>query len=93
MRKLFTALAAVLLFSVQLYAQKIITGKVTDESGNAIPNVSVTIKETSSGTTTKSDGSFSLSVSGNAKTLVFSSIGKASQEIQIGSNSIISVRF
>lgn len=92
MRKLFTALAAVLLFSVQLYAQKIITGKVTDESGNAIPNVSVTIKETSSGTTTKSDGSFSLSVSGNAKTLVFSSIGKASQEIQIGSNSIISVQ-
>ena len=89
MRKLLTALVAVLFFSVQLYAQKTITGKVTDDKGNGVPNVSVTVKGTSSGTFTKEDGSYSLNLPANAKTLVFSSVDMASKEVAIGSQATI----
>ncbi len=91
MRKLLTALAAVLLFSVQLYAQKTITGKVTDDKGTPIANASVVVKGTRTGTVTKADGTFSLSVTGTAQTLVISSVDMLPQEMAIGSNSVINV--
>lgn len=90
MRKLITALAAVLLFSVQLFAQKIITGKVTDESGNPIPNVSVVLKGSKVGTSTKDDGAYSIAVP-NSGTLIFSSVDRATKEIKIGSETKLSV--
>jgi TonB-linked SusC/RagA family outer membrane protein len=90
MRKLFTALAAVLLFSIQLFAQKTVTGKVTDDKGNPIPNVSVVIKGTNTGTTTNIDGIYSLNAPQNA-TLVFSSIDMATQEVKLGSQTSLSV--
>ncbi len=91
MRKLLTALAAVLLFSVQLYAQKTITGKVTDDKGAPVANASVIVKGTRTGTVTKTDGTFSLSVTGTAQTLVISSVDMLPQEMAIGSNSVINV--
>lgn len=91
MRKLLTALAAVLLFSVQLFAQKIITGKVTDDKGSPIANASVVVKGTRVGTVTKADGTFSISVPANAQTLVISSVDMSPQEMAIGSQSTISI--
>jgi TonB-dependent starch-binding outer membrane protein SusC len=91
MRKLLTALAAVLLFSIQLYAQKTITGTVTDDKGVPLPNASVIVKGTRVGTVTKSDGTFSLSVPANAQTLVISSVDMLKQEMAIGSQSMINV--
>lgn len=90
MRKLLFALSAFLLFTGQLFAQKTITGKVTDDKGNPIPNVSVTVKGTNSGTVTRTDGTYSLSVPGKATHLVFTSIDMASEEVAIGSQSTIS---
>ncbi len=84
MRKLLTALAAVLFFSVQLFAQKIITGRVTDDKGAPIANASVIVKGTRIGTVTKADGTFSISVTENAKTLVISSVDMLPQEMAIG---------
>ena len=60
MRKLLLALAAFLFFTGQLFAQKTITGKVTDDKGNPMPNVSVVVKGTTTGTVTKTDGTYSL---------------------------------
>ncbi|MBC7902237.1 MAG: carboxypeptidase regulatory-like domain-containing protein, partial [Gemmatimonadaceae bacterium] len=58
MRKLIFLLGVVLL-SVQLLAQqRSITGKVTDANGNAVPNATVMVKGTSSGTTTNDNGDF-----------------------------------
>lgn len=74
MRKLLVALTAVLLFSGQLLAQKTITGKVTDEKGDPIPNASVMVKGSTTGTVTSNDGTFSITLPANAKTLVFSSV-------------------
>lgn len=83
------ALTAFLFFTGQLLAQKVVTGKVTDDKGNPVPNASVLVKGTSTGTTTKSDGTYSLTVPAGATTLVFSSVGMGIQEVPIGSGSVV----
>jgi hypothetical protein len=61
MRKILMLLGGMLLLYGPLPAQsKTITGKVTDERGNPVPNASVVVRGTSLGTTSKDDGTFSL---------------------------------
>jgi TonB-linked SusC/RagA family outer membrane protein len=90
MRKLLLLLGVVVLCSVQLWAQqRTITGKVTDASGNPIPNASVIVKGTKAGITANADGTYSISVPASAKILVFSSIDSEPQEVIIGTQTII----
>lgn len=92
MRRLLFFVLGMLIFSAQLLAQnRTITGKITDAQGNPVSNASVTVKGTNIGTSTGTDGSFSLSVPADAKTLLVSSVGFEAQEIAIGSRSSISV--
>lgn len=67
-----------------IFAQKTVTGTVTDELGVPIPNASIQVKGMSVGTISKEDGTFSINIPENAKTLVVSGIGKAPQEVTIG---------
>src|ERR1044072_245536 len=91
MRKILMLLGSILFFYGQLLAQsRTITGKVTDENGNPIPNASVTVKGTSFGTTSKDDGTFSLTIPAGSKTLSFSAVGMAEQDIPIGDKNSIS---
>jgi TonB-linked SusC/RagA family outer membrane protein len=91
MRKLLL-LPGVLLLCMQLIAQqRTIIGKVTDGSGNPVPNASVIVKGTSIGATTKSDGAYSLTIPPEAKTIVISSIGMEVTEISIGNKGVIDV--
>jgi TonB-linked SusC/RagA family outer membrane protein len=85
MRKLWLLLAAVLAI-VQLQAQtKTITGKVTDsENGGPVPNASVLVKGTNSGTTTNPDGTFTLNAPASARVLVISAVGFSVLELTIG---------
>jgi TonB-linked SusC/RagA family outer membrane protein len=92
MRKLFLTLSAFLLLLINAISQnRVITGKITDDQGNPLSNVSVTIKNTRIGTTTNSDGAFSLRAPANARTLVVSSVGFLQSEIAIGNQNNISV--
>lgn len=68
-----------------------ITGKVTDESGNPLSNVSVVEKGTRNGTITAADGTFKLSISSTRSTLVFSSVGYDMQEIVLKNQSTVAV--
>jgi len=52
-----------------------ISGKVSDATGAPIPNASIIIKGTNAGTTSTSDGTFSLSVPHRARSLVISAVG------------------
>lgn len=88
MKKLLLVAGLLLAFTCT-FAQKVISGRVTDENGNGIPNASVTIKETGTGVSTNANGNFSITVDSKAKTLVFSYVGKASEEIAIGEGSTI----
>ncbi|MCL5130506.1 TonB-dependent receptor [Algibacter sp. L4_22] len=81
---------AFVLFTLLGYAQnKTITGQVSEEYGGALPGVSVLLKGTSTGAMTDFDGNFTLQVSGEGGTLVFSYIGMATQEIEIGNKTVI----
>jgi Ca-activated chloride channel homolog len=70
-----------------------IRGKVVaDDDGSPIPGVSITLKNSTTGTVTDESGNFKLEVPINAKTLVFSFIGMVSQEIKIGQKESLFVK-
>lgn len=79
------------MFAVSAFAQQTVTGKVTDDTGEGLPGVTVLIKGTTDGATTDLDGNFRLSVAGNESVLVFSFIGMDEQEITVGSRTVIDV--
>jgi TonB-dependent starch-binding outer membrane protein SusC len=90
MRKLLLLSVMLTLMAAQLWAQeRTVTGKVTDDKGAPIPNVSVTIKGTRLGTASKADGTYSLVVPSGSHALVFSYSGMDSQEITIGEDNIV----
>src|SRR5258705_2811059 len=91
MRKLFLLLFGVMCFAIQALAQHFVTGKVTDEKGKPVPNVSVLVKGTTIGTVTKADGTFSLNVPAKAKSLIFSSVDMTTMEMLISNNNVIDV--
>src|ERR1700730_10985628 len=90
MRKLLFLIGSMLLFAGSVLAQnRIITGKVTDDKGNGLPNVTIGVKGTSIGTTSKVDGTYSLTAPSYSKTLEFSSVGMTPLEISIGNKDVI----
>ena len=90
MRKLLLLPLAILLLYGQLLAQnRTITGKITDENGNPLANVSVLVKGTNIGTVTREDGTYSISVPASATALIFSSVDKEANEVSIDNKETI----
>ena len=83
-------LVAMLLLVTRAEAQqRTVSGTVTSQDGGeALAGVSVTVEGTTLGTTTNEQGNFSLNVPSNTKKLVFSSQGYTSQVVAIGSGSM-----
>ncbi|MBX2926114.1 MAG: TonB-dependent receptor [Chitinophagaceae bacterium] len=70
--------------SESLFSQAaVITGTITDEAGTPLSGASVTIKGTSQGTSTDSNGQFSIEVPDENAILVVSFIGRETQEIKV----------
>ncbi len=91
MRKLLLLLGIVLL-CVQAFAQqRIITGKITDDKGNPLPNASILVKGTSSGTVSQSDGSFELKIT-RGTFLVISSLGFEPATVGISDNIAVKLK-
>lgn len=81
------------LVSLATYAQdRTISGTITDDASNPLPGVSVLAKGTQKGTTTNTQGEYSLSVPGNSRSLVFSYIGYKTMEVAINNESSISLK-
>ncbi len=74
----------------QAFAQKTVSGTVSDETGG-LPGVNIIIKGTTQGTTTDIDGKYSLQVTSDETILVFKYIGFQEQEITVGNRSVIDV--
>jgi TonB-linked SusC/RagA family outer membrane protein len=69
-----------------------IKGRVTaQEDRLALPGVNISVKGTTTGTTTDADGNYTISVPSPESILVFSFLGYISQEIPIGSQTSINV--
>lgn len=66
-----------------------LTGKVTDQSGNPLPGVTVTLKDSKKGSITNDDGRFILPGITKGEVVVFKSLGFLSQEASIRSNNIL----
>ncbi|NER17851.1 SusC/RagA family TonB-linked outer membrane protein [Spongiivirga citrea] len=83
-----------LFFGLILHAQqKTITGKITTkDDGFGLPGVNVVLKGTTIGVSSDFDGNYSIQVEGDNPILVFSYIGFKTQEINVGSNTIINVQ-
>ena len=83
-----------LLFSIyNLFAQQIIiTGKVIDSStGDAITGANVIINGSNSGTISDIGGNYKITVQDASSVLKFSFLGYKSQEITVGSQTVINV--
>ncbi|SMD33007.1 TonB-linked outer membrane protein, SusC/RagA family [Reichenbachiella faecimaris] len=91
MRKLLLIFLFVSGLIAQASAQdRTVSGKVTSSEDNStLPGVTVVLKGTTTGTTTDLDGNYKLSVPGDGGILVYSFVGLATQEIEIGSRSVI----
>lgn len=81
-------------FVSNVWAQeRMVSGTVTaQEDGSSLPGVNVVLKGTTNGVVTDFDGNYQLSVPGSGGTLVFSFIGFATQEINIGQRAVVDVR-
>jgi len=74
-----------------VYVDNTIKGTITDEKGEKLPGVSIVVKGTTRGTTTNSNGEYTISVTDNNATLVFSFVGFLNQEIVVGNRTQINV--
>ena len=82
-----------LFFTVSAFAQtKVVTGKVTDENGAPVSNVSVYVKGTKIGTTTKADGTYSINLTQPTKDISFSAVEYNTANLAVPANGVLNVK-
>ena len=70
---------------------RVITGRVVDETSSALPGVSIVLKGSSRGTVTDADGRYKLDIPDANATLVFSFVGYTAKEVVVGSQTNVNV--
>jgi TonB-dependent SusC/RagA subfamily outer membrane receptor len=91
---IFRSAVAILFFvglSSAALAQTRVSGVVTDENSTPVPGVNIVEKGTANGTTTDSEGRYTMNVAGSNSILVISFIGYITQEVQVGQQSAIDI--
>jgi hypothetical protein len=68
---------------------RLVSGTVSSAEEGPLPGVNVILKGTTTGTTTDSNGKFSISVPTDEAVLTFSSIGFATDELTVGNRSTL----
>ncbi|MFN8311947.1 MAG: carboxypeptidase-like regulatory domain-containing protein [Cyclobacteriaceae bacterium] len=77
--------------TVALAQERAVTGRVTSaDDGSSVPGVNIVEKGTSNGAVSDADGNFKINVGPNA-TLVFSFVGYATKEVEVGSQNKVDV--
>lgn len=85
------ALAFFMLSALIAEAQVAVSGNVTDETGGPLPGTNVLVKGSTTGTTTDSNGNYSIEVPAGDAVLVFSFIGYETSEVNIAGRSTINI--
>ena len=94
MKKHLLFLVFALLFATsQIFAQEgTVSGVISGDDGTALPGATVQIKGTNTGITTDIDGKYTIDISGvENSVLVFSFVGYLSQEVEVGTQTVIDV--
>ncbi len=82
-------LSLIIIFCINIcFAQKTVTGVVTDKSGNFVKDVSISVKFSDIKTFTNFHGKYSVDVPDGFNVLEFSKTGYKTQEITISENSL-----
>ncbi len=71
--------------------QRVVTGTVTEPDGTPLPAVSVREKGTTNGTLSDAEGRYRIAITTSNPVLVFSFVGYATQEINVGSQGTIDI--
>jgi TonB-linked SusC/RagA family outer membrane protein len=81
------------LCTLSLFAQQSVTvsGVITDQDGETLQSVSIALKGGSTGVVSDANGRYTITVPDNSAVLVYSFVGFASQEITVGSQTVINV--
>ncbi len=87
----FLAMMSLLLSIVIQGQTRVVSGLVTDETGNAIPGVSIISKVTSQATVSDALGKYTIQVTGDEDILQFAFIGMKQQDVKIGNRTVINV--
>jgi len=90
MRK-FLLFFSLLLMTLELSAQRAVSGTVTDDKGEALIGANIQVKGTSVGTVSDFNGNYSLSVPDGYDMLVVSYTGYTTQELAVGSSGTVNV--
>jgi TonB-linked SusC/RagA family outer membrane protein len=72
-------------------AERTVTGKVTDNTGNALAGVTVKIMNSGQGVVTDADGNYTLDQVPDQAILVFSYVGFLSQQVPVKDKSVVNV--
>jgi TonB-linked SusC/RagA family outer membrane protein len=91
MKKISLVLMIVLFAVGFALAQRTITGTVTDAKGESLIGAAIIVKNTTNGTVTDLDGKYSLANVPTTGTLVFSYVGYAPKEVELGASNVINV--
>lgn len=84
-KNLYTVLLLCTLLPVLLFGQeRPVSGRIVNQSGQAVPSATVVIKGSKKGGSADENGNFSITVPGNNAVLEVSAVGFQTQEIRIG---------
>ena len=90
--KILLTLFAFLLLCVSSFGQNLLTGTVSDATGETLIGASILIKGTQIGTVTDFDGNYELTVPAENNILVISYTGYEDQEITVGNRTTIDIQ-
>ncbi|UTA68824.1 TonB-dependent receptor [Emticicia sp. 21SJ11W-3] len=79
------------MMSIVAFAQKSVSGKVSDARGEAIPGASISVKGTTTGTISDAEGNFKINVPTAGGTLVISSIGYKTVQVALANQSTLNI--
>ena len=91
MKSLFRLLVVFLLTTSMSFAQKTVTGVVSDPDGLPLPGATVLVQGTTNGVSTDFDGNYSINAS-SGDTLVFSFVGYTTQSVVVGSSTTLNAQ-
>ncbi len=91
MKKTLLAIACLVALVFTTRAQSTVTGQITGENDETLPGVTILEKGTSNGAVSDIDGNYRISVSSGDAILVISYLGYRSEEVAVGSRSVVNV--
>jgi TonB-linked SusC/RagA family outer membrane protein len=90
--KLNSLFLCFMLTTVVSFAQRTISGVISDSNGDPLLGVNILVQGTNNGTVSDENGAYTISVTPENKILVFSYTGFTTQEVTIGNSNTIDVK-